>query len=260
MFQQSFVEFPQARDALHHGRFGPDGQLHACRRSWQWHVLGWFLWCCSLLIVLDRLMTCPLACRFFWPCTQVHGQGFSRHQGGEGVARTLGACSQVFCHPIRCIVRTRQDRLAVSLIICTTHTTPHHKTPQDTTTTRGRYGHGLTSRPRESCDHQFLTPLLKFFGYTDGAVTELFAGTLKLRYSSTPFSMRFPSWTVSPHPVIPVPFSGPGSSVHLPDHDPVVQRPAKRFRITGKSSVHKRELSSGDGLPVSTSWYWAFKD
>ena len=57
-----------------------------------------------------------------------------------------------------------------------------------------------------------------------------------------------------PHPVIPVPFSGPGSSVHLPDHDPVVQRPAKRFRITGKSSVHKRELSSGDGLPTPKRW------
>ena len=39
------------------------------------------------------------------PCTQVHGQGFPRHQGGEGVAGTPGACSQVFCHPIRCIVR-----------------------------------------------------------------------------------------------------------------------------------------------------------
>ena len=38
----------------------------------------------------------------------------------------------------------------------------------------GRYGHGLSSRPRESCDHQFLTPLLNFFGYPDGAVTELF--------------------------------------------------------------------------------------
>ena len=44
----------------------------------------------------------------------------------------------------------------------------------------GRYGHGLSSRPRESCDHQFLTPLLNFFGYPDGAVTELFNGTLKL--------------------------------------------------------------------------------
>ena len=26
-----------------------------------------------------------------------------RHQGGEGVAGTPGACSQVFCHPIRCM-------------------------------------------------------------------------------------------------------------------------------------------------------------
>ena len=29
------------------------------------------------------------------------------------VAGTPGACSQVFCHPIRCIVGTRQDTLAV---------------------------------------------------------------------------------------------------------------------------------------------------
>ena len=65
----------------------------------------------------------PAGVSFFWRCTQVHGQGFPRHQGGEGVAGTPGACSQVFCHPIRCIVRTRQDRLAVSLIICTTYTT-----------------------------------------------------------------------------------------------------------------------------------------
>ena len=34
---------------------------------------------------------------------------FPRHQGGEGVAGTPGACSQVFCHPIRCISRTRLD-------------------------------------------------------------------------------------------------------------------------------------------------------
>ena len=41
----------------------------------------------------------------------------------------------------------------------------------------GRYGHGLSSRPRESCDHQILAPLLDFFGYPDGAATELFNGT-----------------------------------------------------------------------------------
>ena len=66
--------------------------------------------------------------------------------------------------------------------------------------------------------------------------------------------MKFPSWTVSPHPVFPAPFSGPGSSVHFPDHDPVGQRPAKRFRITGKSSVHKRELCFGDSLPTPKRW------
>ena len=50
---------------------------------------------------------------FFGPCTQVHGQGFPRHQGGEGVAGTPGACSQVFCHPIRCIVGMTLDRHGV---------------------------------------------------------------------------------------------------------------------------------------------------
>ena len=41
----------------------------------------------------------------------------------------------------------------------------------------GQCGHGLSSRPRESCDLQFLTPLLDFFGYSVGAGTELFSGT-----------------------------------------------------------------------------------
>ena len=55
----------------------------------------------SLLSIrlLDRLTTCPLACRFLGPCKQVHGRADPRHQGGEGVAGTPGACSQVFCHP-----------------------------------------------------------------------------------------------------------------------------------------------------------------
>ena len=66
--------------------------------------------------------------------------------------------------------------------------------------------------------------------------------------------MKFPSWTVSPHPVVPDPLSGPGPSVHFPDLVPVASRPAKRFRITGKSSVHKRELCFGDGLPTPKRW------
>ena len=87
----------------------------------------------------------------------------------------------------------------------------------------------------------------------DGAVTELFNGTLKLRYSSTPISLKLPSWPIST-PCFPVGVPGPDPSVHFPDHDFVVQRPAKRFRITGKSSAHKREPISGDGLPTPKRW------
>ena len=51
-------------------------------------------------------------------------------------------------------------------------------------------GHGLSSRPRESCDILLLHPLLSFFGYPDGAASELYHVRLKLRYISTPFSRR----------------------------------------------------------------------
>ena len=54
-------------------------------------------------------------------------------------------------------------------------------------------------------------PLLNFFGYPDGAATELYNGTLKLRYSSTPFSKKFPSWSVSDlSGYLPVVGPGPG--------------------------------------------------
>ena len=99
----------------------------------------------------------------------------------------------------------------------------------------GQCGHGLSSRPRESCDLSILTLLLDFFGYPDGAATELFNGTLKLRYSSSPpFSRNFPPWPVPDlSSRISVVGTGPGFSVHFPDQDPVMERPAKRFRITG---------------------------
>ena len=37
----------------------------------------------------------------------------------------------------------------------------------------GQCGHGLSSRPRESCDLSILTPLWVFFGYPVGAAAEL---------------------------------------------------------------------------------------
>ena len=47
---------------------------------------------------------------------------------------------------------------------------------------------------------------------------------------------------------------GPGLNFHFLDHDPVLERPAKRFRITGKRSALRREQGSGDGLPTPKRW------
>ena len=48
--------------------------------------------------------------------------------------------------------------------------------------------------------------------------------------------------------------SGPGPSVHFPDRDPVMGLPAKRFRITGKSSAVRRALVSAGDLPTPKRW------
>ena len=47
---------------------------------------------------------------------------------------------------------------------------------------------------------------------------------------------------------------GPGPSFHFPDRDPVMERSAKRFHITGKSSaVRRAQVSFGD-LPTPERW------
>ena len=47
---------------------------------------------------------------------------------------------------------------------------------------------------------------------------------------------------------------GPGFSSHFPDSDPVMERPAKRFRITGKSSAVRRACFSFGDLPTPKRW------
>ena len=118
----------------------------------------------------------------------------------------------------------------------------------------GQCGHGLSSRLRESCDVQEVKPLLDFSGYPEGAATELKSDTLKLRFSSIPFSKRFPSWPVPDLTCgTPVVGASPGPRFHFP-RDPVHERPAKRYRITGKSSADKRaRVASGD-LPTPERW------
>ena len=59
-------------------------------------------------------------------------RGDPRHQGGEGVAGTPGACSQVFCHPIRCMLVMRyRQRYVIN--------TPSVPQPPQPPTTTGVY-------------------------------------------------------------------------------------------------------------------------
>ena len=108
---------------------------------------------------------------------------------------------------------------------------------------------------RESCDMMVMHFLLGFFGYPEGAATELHGGTLKLRYSSAAFSKRFPSWPVSD--LISgtlVVGSSPVSRFHFLDGDLVSERPVKRFRIAGKSTAGKRTAEFLGKPPTLKRW------
>ena len=58
--------------------------------------------------------------------------------------------------------------------------------------------HGLTSRPLESCHHRCLSAVCGVLGYPKGSAAELLDGALKLRCCTTPFSNRFPTWSLPP--------------------------------------------------------------
>ena len=93
-----------------------------------------------------------------------------------------------------------------------------------------------------------LTPLLDFLvSYPDGAAAERFSGTLKLRYSSTPFSKKFPSWPVPDlSGRFPVVGYGPGPSFHFPDRDPVQVRAQLSHELMTLLGIFQR-LSDGKG-------------
>ena len=55
-------------------------------------------------------------------------------------------------------------------------------------------GHGLTSRPRETSHPGFLDSLLVVFGYPEGSGRLLLSGDLPLRFCSSNFALRRPSW------------------------------------------------------------------
>ena len=58
-------------------------------------------------------------------------------------------------------------------------------------------GHGLTSRPRETCGNRFLDELHFLFGYPPGSGCALLRGTLPLRYCTSRFAHKVPTWSLS---------------------------------------------------------------
>ena len=57
-----------------------------------------------------------------------------------------------------------------------------------------KYGHGLTSRPRESVSEPFLDELLRLFNCPPGSGRALLNGTLPLRYCAARCASRALTW------------------------------------------------------------------
>ena len=89
----------------------------------RFHRCAWSRLCS----ILWRLCSLSLAC-LFGPCTQVHGQAFPRHQGGEGVAGDAGSLLPGVLPP---------ELVACVGASCVIH---HDRTTTTTTTTQARTG------------------------------------------------------------------------------------------------------------------------
>ena len=72
---------------------------------------------------------------------------------------------------------------------------------------------------------------------------------LKLRYSSTPFSKKFPPWSISSLPgCLLMVDPGPGPSVHFPDHDPVFEASSETL------AYHRQKFRSQERTGF---WGWS---
>ena len=93
--------------------------------------------------------------------------------------------------------------------------------------------HGLTSRPLESCHHRCLSAICGVLGYPKGSAAELLDGALKLRCCTTPFSNRFPTWSLPPVGNGRIRSLGVATGHSVDDGSNVV----KRVRLTRKTHV-----------------------
>ena len=92
---------------------------------------------------------------------------------------------------------------------------------------------GLLSRPLESCHHLCLSAICWVLGYPRGSAAELLDGSLKLRCCTTPFSKRFPTWSLPPVGNGRIRSLGVTTGHSLDEGSNVV----KRVRLTRKTHV-----------------------
>ena len=113
-------------------------------------------------------------------------------------------------------------------------------------------GHGLTSRPRETSDILFLDELLFLFGYPPGSGCALLRGILLLRYCTSRFAHKLPTWSLpdsggvamlvrSGHGDGLLVRSDPSSSDpgRISDRSGVLRLGRERVRLRRKTPVHE---------------------
>ena len=111
--------------------------------------------------------------------------------------------------------------------------------------------HGLTSRPLESCHHRCLSAVCGILGYPKGSAAELLDGALKLRCCTTPFSNRFPTWSLPPVGNGRVRSFGDATGHSVGEGGSMV----KRVRLTRKTRVSVEPVSIPDqGHSTSRRW------
>ena len=112
-----------------------------------------------------------------------------------------------------------------------------------------RCGHGVTSRPLEASDSGFLDDFLFLFGYPSGSGESLDDGSPWMRYCSTNFPIRSPTWKLQPSggvaalvaavgvPPLEAGLRGSGAAPNVGDFEESGRR--KRIRPTTKTDVRK---------------------
>ena len=112
--------------------------------------------------------------------------------------------------------------------------------------------HGLTSRPRESSSFTFLFELLRLFGYPSGSAGALLCGSLPLRYCTTRFARRMPTWR------LPV----PGHAAALVTADDEVpgslgiEVSGRRVFCVSGSGVGKKRIRLNRKKTCTPRWFW----